>query len=89
MGVLILFKVRDTKITSTASPLSTRRKNVTIAWNEPQAAFFIGENVPTEHLMYVLEINPPLDKGKNKLVLFLQIRCTIIQQLVSSTNVHL
>lgn len=54
-------QVRDTKLTSYVSSLSSRRKDVTIAWNEPRAAYFIGENVPAEHLMYVLEINPPLD----------------------------
>jgi hypothetical protein len=36
---------------------------VTITWNEPKAALFLGQHVPTEHLMYVLEIDPPLDKS--------------------------
>ena len=55
--------MRDTKITSKAQLRPSRRKDVTLAWNEPRAASFIGENVPAEHLMYVLEINPPLDKN--------------------------
>ena len=27
------------------------------------AACFLDKNVPTEHLMYVLEIEPPIDKN--------------------------
>ncbi len=55
------FKVRDSQITSHPSATSSRRRDVTIAWNEPRAAMFLGHNVPTEHLMYVLEIDPPVD----------------------------
>ncbi len=44
-------QVRDTKVTSSANARSSRRKDVTLAWNEPRAASFIGENVPKEHLM--------------------------------------
>jgi hypothetical protein len=29
------------------------------------AAHFIGQNVPAEHLMYVLEIDPPVDNDTN------------------------
>lgn len=58
------FKVRDCKMSSHSSKLSGMRKDATISWNEPHAASFIGENVPTEHLMYVLEINPPIDLYK-------------------------
>ena len=55
-------KVRDSEITSFQSPRSQRRKDVTIAWNEPRAAAFIGHHIPAEHLMYILEIDPPIDK---------------------------
>ena len=59
----IIFKqVRDSKITSFQSKRSRKRKDVTISWNEPRAASFIGHHVPTEHLMYILEIDPPIDK---------------------------
>ncbi|TRY62181.1 hypothetical protein TCAL_11511 [Tigriopus californicus] len=58
------FKVRDCKMGSHSSEVSGKRKDATISWNEPHAASFIGENVPTEHLMYVLEINPPIDWHK-------------------------
>ena len=34
-----------------------------MAWNEPRAAKSLGQHFPSEHLMYVLEIDPPLDKG--------------------------
>lgn len=56
------FKVRDSQITSHPNALSSRRRDVTIAWNEPKAAHFLGTNVPAEHLMYVIEIDPPVDK---------------------------
>ncbi len=56
------FKVRDSQITSLPCSKSSKRRDVTIGWNEPEAASFLGQNVPTEHLMYVLEIDPPLDK---------------------------
>ena len=38
-----------------------RLKDVILEWNEPRAIGFIGRNVKTEHLMYCLEIDPPLD----------------------------
>ncbi|XP_059089762.1 uncharacterized protein LOC131885667 isoform X3 [Tigriopus californicus] len=57
-------EVRDCKMGSHSSEVSGKRKDATISWNEPHAASFIGENVPTEHLMYVLEINPPIDWHK-------------------------
>ena len=63
----IFSKVRDAKITSLPSGTSGRRKDVTLAWNEPHGASFIGENVPTEHLMYVLEIDPPLEGQTSKM----------------------
>ena len=57
------FRVRDSQITSTPNASSTkRRRDITIAWNEPIAAQFLGHNVPKEHLMYVMEIDPPIDK---------------------------
>lgn len=34
---------------------------MTLDWNEPVAASIIGENVETEHLMYILEIEPPIE----------------------------
>ncbi|TRY73244.1 hypothetical protein TCAL_07398 [Tigriopus californicus] len=71
------FKVKDTKITSTSSITSSSRKNITLAWNEPSAAFFIGENVTTEHLMYVLEIDPPIDKGDAKGNVTMMPACTV------------
>ena len=55
-------QVRDSKITSYQSNRSRTRKDVTIAWNEPIAAAFIGQHIPAEHLMYILEIDPPIDK---------------------------
>ena len=57
------FKVRDSQITSLPNKTSSRRRDVTVAWNEPMAACFLDKNVPTEHLMYVLEIEPPIDKN--------------------------
>eukprot|EP00094_Tigriopus_californicus_P011916 TCALIF_11511-PA protein Name:"Similar to THL-2 Thioredoxin H-type 2 (Brassica napus)" AED:0.88 eAED:0.89 QI:0/0/0/0.28/0.83/0.85/7/0/668 len=60
----ITIMVRDCKMGSHSSEVSGKRKDATISWNEPHAASFIGENVPTEHLMYVLEINPPIDWHK-------------------------
>ena len=61
-GLFNFLKVRDSQITSSPSESSSRRRDVTIAWNEPKAASFLGQNVPKEHLMYVIEIDPPLDK---------------------------
>ena len=62
MYYIIYWKVTDSKITSFQSNRSRRRKDVTIAWNEPNAASFIGHHVPAEHLMYIVEIDPPIDK---------------------------
>ena len=56
------FRVRDSQITSIPNVSSSRRRDITIAWNEPIAAQFLGHNVPKEHLMYVMEIDPPIDK---------------------------
>ena len=57
------FRVRDSQITSIPNASSSkRRRDITIAWNEPIAAQFLGHNVPKEHLMYVMEIDPPIDK---------------------------
>ena len=56
------FRVRDSQITSTPNVSSSRRRDVTVAWNEPIAAQFLGQYVPMEHLMYVMEIDPPIHK---------------------------
>ena len=32
------------------------------------AANFIGQNVPSEHLMYVLEIDPPVDSDTDDVI---------------------
>ena len=32
------------------------------------AANFIGQNVPSEHLMYVLEIDPPVDSDTEDVI---------------------
>ena len=56
------FRVRDSQITSNSNVSSSRRRDITIAWNEPIAAQFLGHNVSKEHLMYVMEIDPPIDK---------------------------
>ena len=57
------FRVQDSQITSIPNASSSkRRRDITIAWNEPIAAQFLGHNVPKEHLMYVMEIDPPIDK---------------------------
>ena len=55
------FKVRDSQIVSLPNASSSRRRDITISWNEPIAAQFLN-NVPNLHLMYVIEIDPPLDK---------------------------
>ena len=48
------FQVRDSQITSLPHKNSSRRRDVTVAWNEPLAASFLGENVPKEHTSNVL-----------------------------------
>ena len=64
------FKLQDFKISSRVqneggdggfSAVDRRLKDVILEWNEPRAIGFIGRNVKTEHLMYCLEIDPPLD----------------------------
>ncbi len=77
------FKVRDSQITSNPSPTSSRRRDVTIAWNEPRAAQFLGHNVPTEHLMYVLEIDPPIDKNEEDGIVMMP-ACTVRQPDMNS-----
>ena len=62
INIYLFEQVRDSQISSHPNASSSRRRDVTISWNEPEAAVFIGKHVPTEHLMYVLEIDPPLDK---------------------------
>jgi len=48
-----------------------------VAWNEPLAASFLGENVPKEHLMYVLEIDPPVDKNDDNSGVTLMPACNV------------
>ena len=48
-----------------------------MAWNEPLAASFLGENVPKEHLMYVLEIDPPVDKNDDNSGVTLMPACNV------------
>ena len=65
-----ILKLQDFKISSRVqneggesgfSAVDRRLKDVILEWNEPRAIGFIGRNVKTEHLMYCLEIDPPLD----------------------------
>ena len=71
------FQVRDSQITSLPHKNSSRRRDVTVAWNEPLAASFLGENVPKEHLMYVLEIDPPVDKNDDNSGVTLMPACNV------------
>ena len=66
------FRVEDAMVTSVLQPAavaaadtaasSSKRRDVALEWNEPRAVGFLGRNVPREHLMYCLEIDPPLDE---------------------------
>ena len=69
--------MRDSQITSLPHKTSSRRRDVTVAWNEPLAASFLGQNVPTEHLMYVLEIEPPIDKNDENSGVTLMPACSV------------
>ena len=63
------FRVEDAMVTSVLQPAaaadtsaSSSKRDVALEWNEPRAVGFLGRNVPREHLMYCLEIDPPLDE---------------------------
>ena len=66
------FRIQDSKVTSMTSRISKSRKDIVLEWNEPTATAFIDKNVPSEHLMYVLEIDPPLeDQNSTREILLL------------------
>ena len=65
-NIFLFEQVTDSQISSHPNASSSRRRDVTISWNEPKAAVFIAKHVSTEHLMYVLEIDPPLDHNKDE-----------------------
>ncbi len=58
-----------------------------MAWNEPLAASFLGENVPKEHLMYVLEIDPPVDKNDDNSGVTLMPACNVSTVTDKTTDV--
>ena len=54
------FRITDARVTS--EPCRQQQKaDIVLEWNEPKAIAFIDQNIPTEHLMYVLEIDPPVE----------------------------
>ena len=82
------FRVRDSQITSLPNSSSSKRRDITIAWNEPKAAQFLNF-VEKLHLMYVIEIDPPLDKLEDGLTMMPACSVSFIIKLFSDRNIFI